>query len=69
MKLDYKKIFAIVFTSVLVSFVYNDFNPKGLKLIRDERVLNWGSDSLTTFPIINSFKVDSNLIVNKPKID
>lgn len=69
MKLAYKKIFVIVFTSVLVSFVYNDFNPNGLKLIRDERVLNWASDSLSSFPKINSLTVDSNLTIIRPKID
>ena len=69
MKLDYKKIFVIVFTSVLVSFVYNDFNPNGLKLIRDERVLNWESDSLTSFPKINLLVIDSNLTIIRPKID
>jgi rhodanese-related sulfurtransferase len=68
-KLDYKKIFAIAFTSVFISFVYNDFNPNGLKLIRDERVLNWESDSLTSFPKINSLVIDSNLTINKPVFD
>jgi rhodanese-related sulfurtransferase len=67
-KLDYKKIFVIVFTSVFVSFVYNDFNPNGLKLVRDERVLDWTSDSLSSFPKINSDGVNSNPTIIKPKI-
>ncbi len=69
MKLNFSKIFAIHFTSVLISFVYNHFNPKGLKLIRDERVLNWESDSLTSFPKINLLVIDSNLTIIRPKID
>lgn len=69
MKLDYRKIITIVLASVFVAFVYNDFNPNGLKLIRDERVLNWESDSLSSFPKINSLVVDTNLAIPIPKID
>jgi rhodanese-related sulfurtransferase len=68
-KLNLKKIIAIILTSVFISFVYNDFNPNGLKLIRDERVLNWESDSLSSFPQTNSLAIDSNLTINKPIID
>ena len=69
MKLDFRKIFAIVFASVFISFVYNNFSPNGLKLIRDERVLNWESDSVSSFPQLNLNVVDSNLTINKPIID
>jgi rhodanese-related sulfurtransferase len=52
--MNISKILSITLISVLLSLAYNHFNPKGLKIIREERVLNWDdvtpseSDTLIT---------------------
>jgi rhodanese-related sulfurtransferase len=59
--MNISKIILITFISVLISIVYNHFNPNGLKLIRDNRVLNWDSDSLSTVETSNSLVIETNI--------
>ena len=47
MKLNFPKIFYIILVSIIISLVYNHFNPNGLNLIRHENILNWANDSLS----------------------
>ena len=54
MNLNYSKIFFITFISVVIGLIYNHFNHNGLDFIRDERILNWESDSLESFNKLNS---------------
>jgi len=59
--MNISKILSITFISILISLVYNHFNPNGLKLIRDDRVLNWESDSLSAAETLDSFIVEKNI--------
>ncbi len=43
------KIFFITLISIVMALVYNHFNHNGLKLIREERILTWESDSIASF--------------------
>lgn len=43
---SYKKIFAILLTSLLLGLAANYFNPKGVQLIREKLELKWAPDSL-----------------------
>lgn len=58
MKLNFPKIFYIILVSIIISLVYNHFNPNGLNLIRHENILNWANDSLSTVSD-SSLDVDS----------
>jgi len=69
MKISISKIFVIIVVSVLIGLVYNDFNPDGLKLVREERVLNWANDSLSSFPNIKPPVSDSSITLNTFKVD
>lgn len=60
MNLSLIKIFGIILVSVIISLAYNYFNPKGLALIREERVLTW-EDNL---PSNNGSEENSNLSSN-----
>lgn len=66
MKLKSLKIFAITIISILLSLIYNHFNPNGLSLLREEKRLNWESDSLTLFNKIDSSFSKTNLSETKP---
>jgi rhodanese-related sulfurtransferase len=59
--LNISKILSIVFISILISLIYNHFNPKGLSLIREARKLDWESDSLTSINNINSSVADTSI--------
>lgn len=48
MNFSLTKILIIILTSTLISLLYNHFNPKGLKLIKEERKILWESDSLSS---------------------
>jgi rhodanese-related sulfurtransferase len=45
MRISLFRIFKIILVSILISLVYNHFNPNGLNLIRQERVLIWEDSS------------------------
>ncbi len=45
MNINLIKFFGIILVSILISFVYNHFNPNGLNFIREERVLIWEDSS------------------------
>lgn len=45
--MNISKILSITLISFLLALVYNHFNPNGLKIIREERVLNWNDVSLS----------------------
>ncbi len=45
MNINLIKISWIILVSILISLVYNHFNPKGLNFIRQERVLIWEDSS------------------------
>jgi rhodanese-related sulfurtransferase len=64
--MNISKILSITFISVLISLVYNHFNLNGLKLIRDNRVLNWESDSLSTAETLDSLVVEMNITAANP---
>ena len=59
--MNISKIISITFISVLISLVYNHFNPNGLKFIRDNRVLNWESDSLSAAEALDSLIAEKNI--------
>lgn len=62
MNLKFSKILTVLFISCVVALLYNYFDPNGLKIIREERILNWESDSLLNKTIdvtINLNKQDS----------
>ncbi|HEX9252957.1 MAG TPA: rhodanese-like domain-containing protein [Ignavibacteriaceae bacterium] len=61
MGLSLSKIIIITFISVLLSLIYNHFNPIGLRLIREDKKLVWESDSQ-----LSSDKVDSSLSYKGP---
>lgn len=69
MKLNFPKIFFIVLVSIIISLIYNHFNPKGLNIIREEKNLSWETDSLSSFEIKDTLIVDSTLSENKNIID
>ena len=67
---NFPKIFFITFISVVIALIYNHFNPNGLKLIREVRILDWESDSLSSFSNKDSLvsattRIDSIITDNK----
>jgi len=48
LNIDFSKVFSITLISIAISLLYNHLNPDGLNLIREERKLNWETDSLST---------------------
>ena len=46
---NFSKIFFITLISIVIAIVYNHLNLNGLKLIREERILTWESDSIASF--------------------
>ena len=69
MKLNLSKIFYIAFISIVISLLYNHFNPNGLELIRKERILDWASDSLSFLLKSDSLAANDILINSKQSID
>ena len=69
MKINFSKIFYIIFVSIFISFLYNHFNPNGLELIRKARILKWESDSLVSLNKLDSLVFDDILVDSKPSID
>lgn len=61
MNLNISKILSIILISVLISLIYNHFNPKGLSFFREARKMNWESDSLTSINNINSSVADTSI--------
>lgn len=59
MRLLNKNIIMILFTACVIGFVYNYYNPNGLKIIRGDRILNWESDSAFIDTKINPITIDS----------
>ncbi len=64
--MNISKILLITFISVLLSLVYNHFNPNGLKFIREERLLNWESNSLSESDTLYSSINEKNINAPKP---
>lgn len=60
MNLDFSKVLSITFISIVISLLYNHFNPDGLHLIREERKLNWEIDSLSTLMGSDSLLIDKS---------
>ncbi len=52
MRIDIKKIFLLLIISSIVGLIFNNFNPTGISLIREEKTLSFASDSLI-IPEIN----------------
>lgn len=69
MNLNFSKILLIIFISILISLIYNHFNPDGLNLIREEKKLEWESDSIKSFYKIDSLSDDSASLFQKSSID
>lgn len=46
MKISYKNILIIISVSILVGLMYNNYNPKGIPLIKEKKELVFESDSL-----------------------
>ena len=76
MDLNFSKIFSIILISFLISLLYNQFNQNGLSFVREEKLLNWESDSLNSYeindssisaegPIITAKPSDSAIIIEK----
>jgi len=59
------KIFGIILVSVIISLAYNYFNPKGLTLIREERVLAWENE----MPSNNGSEENSELTANNQALN
>lgn len=66
MKQNLSKILSIIIISILISLLYNHFNPNGLNLIRERKRLKWESDSLIIFNKIDSSFSKTNLSETKP---
>ena len=64
--MNISKILSITLISVLLSLAYNHFNPNGLKIIREERVLNWNDVSLSESNTLNTSIDEINLRSSKP---
>jgi rhodanese-related sulfurtransferase len=60
-RINISKLLSITFISILISLFYNHFNPNGLKLIRDDRVLSWESDPLSGLETSDSLTVEKNI--------
>jgi rhodanese-related sulfurtransferase len=58
LNINFYKILIIILVSIILSLVYNHFNPNGLNLIRPEKNLNWADDSLAIISD-SSLAVDS----------
>ena len=69
MKINFSKIFYIIFVSIFISFLFNHFSSSGLELIRKERILEWESDSLASLNKLDSLVFDDILVDSKPSID
>ena len=65
MKQNLSKILPITIISILISLLYNHFNPNGLNLIRERKRLKWESDSLIIFNKIDTSFVKTNLSETK----
>jgi rhodanese-related sulfurtransferase len=65
-KQNLSKILSITIISILISLLYNHFNPNGLSLIREGKRLKWESDSLIIFNKIDSSFVKTNLSESQP---
>lgn len=59
--MNIKIIISITFISVLLALVYNHFNTKGLKFIREERVLSWESNAPSESDTLYSSNNENNL--------
>lgn len=46
MKISYKNILIIISVSILVGLMYNNYNPKGIPLVKEKKELVFESDSL-----------------------
>lgn len=64
MRVSLIRIFWIILVSILISFVYNHFNPNGLNLIRDERVLIWEDSSALDNSEKDSLLIEKNFSSN-----
>ena len=63
MNLNFSKIF------FYCSRFDNHFNPEGLNIIREEKILSWETDSLSSFETKDTLIVDSTLLENKNSKD
>jgi rhodanese-related sulfurtransferase len=52
LRIDPTKIFLVLIISSIVGLIFNNFNPSGISLIREEKKLSFASDSLN-IPEIN----------------
>ena len=59
--ISYKKIIAIFFSSSVLGFLVNFYNPNGIPLIREKQELEWAPDSLfiESVPGVTQIEVDS----------
>lgn len=55
MKLNIAIIISIIITSALIGLAYNYINPKGLALIRNERIIDWVTDSSAVHQSNNNY--------------
>ena len=62
MNLNISKILIIILVSILISLIYNHFDPNGLSFFREARKMNWESDSLTSINSINSSIADTSIL-------
>ena len=69
MKINFSKIFYITFFSIIISLLYNHFNPNGVELIRKARILKWESDSLVSLNKLDSLTVDDISVNSKQTVD
>lgn len=56
MHIEIKKIFLVLVLSSIVGLIFNNFNPAGISLIREETKLSFASDSLIISEIIQNEK-------------
>lgn len=63
MKISYKNIFLILSTSIVIGFIYNFLNPKGVPLIKQNRKVVFESDTVL---VSTETDINNNLINGQP---
>ena len=69
MNINFYKILSILLVSALISLTYNHFNPNGLNIIRNERILNWETDTLPDPNNLSLIDNDSSSVIKNPISD
>ena len=69
MRIDLKKIFLVLIISSIVGLIFNNFNPAGISLIREEKTLSFASDSLIIPEINHDEEETADTVEIKTKLE